>query len=64
MSTSRGTKYHPEILYVRNIQRRQMFISSQKKTEREKILQVYGNLKSKEETIGSFWGKESVSVNV
>lgn len=41
-----------------------MFISSQKKTEREKILQVYGNLKSKEETIGSFWGKESVSVNV
>lgn len=41
-----------------------MFISSQKKTEREKILQVYGNLKSKEETISSFWGKESVSVNV
>lgn len=41
-----------------------MFISSQKKTEREKILQVYGNLKSKEENISSFWGKESVSVNV
>lgn len=43
---------------------RQMFISSQKKTEREIIMQIYGNLKSKDENISSFWGKESVSVNV
>lgn len=35
-----------------------MFIlPSQKKTEREKFLQVSGNLKSKEENISSFGGK-------
>lgn len=41
-----------------------MFLSSQKETEREKILQVYCNLKSKKKNISSFWGKKSVSVNV
>lgn len=42
-----------------------MFIlPSQKKTEMEKFLQAYGNLKSKEENISSFGEKEFVSVNV